>query len=255
MIHDHQFAAAAAQSARGKNAARAYGGGEADTIRKFLPMIRRLAWHVHGSGRDGIELEDLMQAGMLALTECVRNHTGTTDDGFAAYAKLRVRGAMIDLVRRHLPISRGAVERRKLLREKEGALRLELGREPQAAELAEALDLTLAELGELRSASEPLRFEALDDTYSDSDPAFADDRPDSLMLLEDKEMRENLVEAIASLPQRLQVVVQLYFVEELNLAEIAQVIDVSVPRVHQLKAQALDKLKAAVGERYDMSAA
>ena len=250
MIHDHKFAAAAASQA-----ARAYGGGEAEQIRKFLPMIRRLAWHVHGSGRDGIELEDLMQSGMLALTECVRNHTGATDDGFAAYAKLRVRGAMIDLVRRHLPISRGAVERRKLLREKEGALRLELGREPEAEELAEALGLTLTELAELRSASEPLRFEALDDTYSDSDPAFADDRPDSLTLLEDKEMRENLVEAIASLPQRLQVVVQLYFVEELNLAEIAQVIDVSVPRVHQLKAQALDKLKAAVGERYDLSAA
>lgn len=250
MIHDHKFAAAAA-----KKAARAYGGGEADAIRKFLPMIRRLAWHVHGSGRDGIELEDLMQAGMLALTECVRNHTGATDDGFAAYAKLRVRGAMIDLVRRHLPISRGATERRKLLREKEGALRLQLGREPSSEELAKALDMTLNQLAELRSASEPLRFEALDDTYSDSDPAFADDRPDSLTLLEDKEMRENLIEAIASLPQRLQVVVQLYFVEELNLAEIAQIIDVSVPRVHQLKAQALDKLKAAVGERYDLSAA
>jgi RNA polymerase sigma factor for flagellar operon FliA len=162
---------------------------------------------------------------------------------------------MIDLIRRHLPISRGATERRKLLREKEGALRLRLGREPSAEELAEALGMTPGDLAELRSASQPLRFEALDDTYSDSDPAFADDRPDSLMLLEDKEMRENLVEAIASLPQRLQVVVQLYFVEELNLAEIAQVIDVSVPRVHQLKAQALDKLKAAVGERYDLSAA
>lgn len=246
MIHDHNFA---------KAAARAYGAGEADSVRKFLPMVRRLAWHVHGSGRDGIEIEDLMQAGLLALTECVRNHTGATDDGFAAYAKLRVRGAMIDLVRRHLPISRGAVERRKLLRQKEGALRIQLGREPAARELAEALGMTLAELAELRSASEPLRFEALDDTYSDSDPAFADDRPDSLALLEDKEMRENLVDAIAALPHRLQVVVQLYFVEELNLAEIAQVIDVSVPRVHQLKAQALEKLKDAVGERYDLSAA
>lgn len=245
MIHDHKSFAAA----------KAYGAGEADSVRRFLPMVRRLAWHVHGSGRDGIELEDLMQAGLLALTEAVRNHTGATDDGFAAYAKLRVRGAMIDLVRRHLPISRGAVERRKLLRQKEGALRIQLGREPAPQELAEALGMTLAELAELRSTSQPLRFEALDDTYSDSDPAFADDRPDSLALLEDKEMRENLVEAIAALPHRLQVVVQLYFVEELNLAEIAQVIDVSVPRVHQLKAQALEKLRAAVGERYDLSAA
>lgn len=249
MIHDHNFAVAK------RAATRAYLGDEADVVRRFLPMIRRLAWHVHGSGRDGIELEDLMQVGLLALTECVRNHTGATDDGFAAYAKLRVRGAMIDLVRRHLPISRGATERRRLLREKEGLLRLQLGRQPEPSELAEVLGVTLTELAELRQTSEPLRFEPIDDAYSDSDPAFADDRPDSLMLLEDKEMRENLVEAIASLPQRLQVVVQLYFVEELNLAEIAQVIDVSVPRVHQLKAQALDKLKAAVGERYDLSAA
>jgi RNA polymerase sigma factor for flagellar operon FliA len=245
MIHDHNFA----------KAAKAYGGSEAESIRKFLPMVRRLAWHVHGSGRDGIELEDLMQAGMLALTEAYRNHAGPIEDGFAAYAKMRVRGAMIDLVRRHLPISRGAADRRKLIRSKESELRLQLGREPEEKELAAALGITLSELAELRRASEPLRFEALDDTYSDSDPAFADDRPDSLALLEDKEMRENLVAAITSLPQRLQVVVQLYFVEELNLAEIAQVIDVSVPRVHQLKAQALDKLKAAVGERYDMSAA
>jgi RNA polymerase sigma factor for flagellar operon FliA len=250
MMHDQKFVRAAKTGA-----ARAYLGDEAEGIRRFLPMVRRLAWHVHGSGRDGIELEDLMQAGLLALTECVRNHTGATDDGFAAYAKLRVRGAMIDLVRRHLPISRGATERRKLLRVKEGTLRLELGRPPEPAELADALGVSLTELAELRQTSQPLRFETLDDAYSDNDPAFADDRPNSLTLLEDKEMRESLVEAIASLPQRLQVVVQLYFVEELNLAEIAQVIDVSVPRVHQLKAQALDKLKAAVGERYDLSAA
>ncbi|MDB5725274.1 MAG: sigma-70 family polymerase sigma factor [Novosphingobium sp.] len=253
MIHDHQFAAARKPGAN--SAARAYLGDEADAVRRVLPMVRRLAWHVQGSGRDGIELEDLMQAGLLALTECVRNHSGATDDGFAAYAKMRVRGAMIDLVRRHLPLSRGAVERRKLIRHKETALRLELGREPDAGELAAGLGITLTELAELRSTSEPLRFETLDDTYSDSDPAFADDRPDSLMLLEDKEMRETLGSAIASLPQRLQVVVQLYFVEELNLAEIAQVIEVSVPRVHQLKAQALEKLKAAVGEHYDISAA
>lgn len=258
MIHDHNFAVArkaGARTAGASTAARAYLGDEADAVRRFLPMVRRLAWHVHGSGRDGIELEDLMQAGLLALTESVRNHSGDTDDGFAAYAKLRVRGAMIDLVRRHLPLSRGAVERRKLIREKEAALRLELGRDPGPGELAAALGMTLTELAELRATSEPLRFEALDDTYSDSDPAFADARPDSLMLLEDKEMRKTLGEAIASLPQRLQVVVQLYFVEELNLAEIAQVIDVSVPRVHQLKAQALDKLKAQIGERFDLAAA
>ncbi|OZA69784.1 MAG: RNA polymerase subunit sigma, partial [Sphingomonadales bacterium 39-62-4] len=68
----------------------------------------------------------------------------------------------------------------------------------------------------------------------------------------DEEMREAVVAAITDLPERLQVIIQLYFVEELNLAEIAEVLGVSIPRVHQLKAQALDKLRAGLGEGYDI---
>lgn len=94
MKHDH----------RGFAAAQAYRKDEtADRIRRFLPMVKRLAWHVHGSGRSGIEIEDLIQAGLVALTECAQRHDGPTEDGFAAYAKLRVRGAMVDLVRRSTP--------------------------------------------------------------------------------------------------------------------------------------------------------
>jgi RNA polymerase sigma factor FliA len=227
-------------------AAEAYRGDIADRIRRFLPMVRRLAWHVHGTGRPGIELEDLVQAGLVALTECSQKHAGPTEDGFAAYAKLRVRGAMVDLIRRTVPLSRGAVERRKQLRAKEDELRGMLGRDPSEAELAAALGVDAAELATLRSTSEPLRFEPIDEIYSDSDLAFADDRPDSLALLENEELRESVAEAVAQLPERLQLVVQLYFVEELNLSEIARVLDVSIPRVHQLKAQALAKLREAL---------
>ncbi len=98
----------------------------------------------------------------------------------------------------------------------------------------------------MRSSSEPLRFEAIDEVYSDSNMAFADARPDSLELLAGEEMRESLAAAIAALPERLQMVVQLYFLEELNLSEIAEVLQVSVPRVHQLKSQALGRLREAL---------
>jgi RNA polymerase sigma factor for flagellar operon FliA len=91
-----------------------------------------------------------------------------------------------------------------------------------------------------------LRFEPIDEAYSDHDPAFADQTPDSLGLLEQEELREAVAAAIAGLPERLQLVMQLYFVEELNLAEIAAALDVSVPRVHQLKAQALERLRNAL---------
>lgn len=242
MNHDHRSFAAA----------RAYQGGTADRIRRFLPMVRRLAWHVHGSGRAGIEIEDLVQAGLVALTECAQKHSGPTEDGFAAYAKLRVRGAMVDLVRRSTPLSRSASDRRRLLAGAAQALTTTLGRPPSEDELAEAMGMTTAALGELRASSEPMRFEPIDDTYSDSDMAFADDRPDSFEIIADEQSRAAVVAAISGLPERLQRVIQLYFVEELNLAEIAEVLSVSVPRVHQLKAQALDKLRAALGDEFDV---
>lgn len=226
--------------------AEAYGGDIGDRIRRFLPMVRRIAWHVHGAGRPGIEIEDLIQSGLVALTECSQRHAGPGEDGFAAYAKMRVRGAMVDMIRRTIPLSRGATERRKQLREKEDQLRVRLGREPTSTELAVEMGIEEADLATLRSQSEPLRFESMDEAYSDSDMAFADDRPDSLTLLEDEEMRASVIAAIAALPERLQLVVQLYFVEELNLSEIARALSVSIPRVHQLKAQALSQLRKAL---------
>lgn len=195
MKHDHRSFAAA----------NAYRPDAADRVRRFVPMVRRLAWHVNGGGRPGIELEDLMQAGMVALTEAAQRHAGPSEDGFAAYAKLRVRGAMVDLVRRMVPLARS----------------------------------------QLRS-ERPVYLESLDEAYSDSNAAFADNGPDSLTQLLDGELRDQLAAAIAELPDRLKLVVQLYFVEELNLVEIAAALQVSVPRVHQLKAQAIDRLRAAL---------
>ncbi|MEQ1496809.1 MAG: sigma-70 family RNA polymerase sigma factor [Novosphingobium sp.] len=240
MIHDHHSLKSA------------YRGDNADRIRRFVPMVRRLAWHIHGGGRQGIELDDLMQAGMVALTECSQRHAGPGEDGFAAYAKLRVRGAMVDLVRRQLQLSRGGTVRRRVLRETEIRLRGELGREASEAELCECLGLTPGELGSLRNAAQPLRFDSIDEAYSDSDLAFADDRPDSFAMLADAELRGALVAAIAELPERLKLIVQLYFVEELNLSEIAIALSVSVPRVHQLKAQAIERLRADMADLADI---
>lgn len=200
MKHDHS-------GFSGLRAAAAYGAASAERIQRFVPMVRRLAWHMHGGGRPGIELEDLMQAGMVALTEAAQRHAGPGEDGFAAYAKLRVRGAMVDLIRRQIPLSRSQARH-----------------------------------------DNPVRLESIDEAYTDSDLAYADDRPDSFALLAGEELRIRLAEAISGLPERLQLVVQLYFVEELNLAEIAAALQVSVPRVHQLKAQALDRLRDALGD-------
>ena len=236
-IHRHNFTATAPR------AVGAYAGDSAERISRFLPMVKRLAWHVHGGGCAGLEVEDLFQTGVVALTEAAQRHAGPGEDGFAAYAKLRVRGAMIDLIRRTVPASRHVVERRKLLGRHTLALRGQLGREPSATELAEAMRLTLAELGQLQSDCIEVRFEPLDEVTSEHDSAFLDDGSDIFGSLAAAQVRASLIDAIAALPERLQLIVQLYFLEELNLAEIAQVLEVSVPRVHQLKAQALAAMR------------
>jgi len=224
----------------------AYRGDVADRVRRFLPMVKRQAWHVHGTGRPGIELEDLVQVGLVALTECAQKHDLPTEDGFAAYAKMRVRGAMVDLVRRTVPGSRGTSERRRMLADKETQLRGYLGRDPRPDELARAMGMGEGELVSMRDAAQPLRFEPIDEVYSDQSMTFATETPDSFAMLADAQMRGAVIEAITDLPDRLKMIVQLYFVEELNLAEIAEVLQVSIPRVHQLKAQAIDKLRASL---------
>ncbi len=241
MMHRHTFSATAS----------AYTGDCGERISRFLPMVKRLAWQVHGGGCAGLEVEDLFQTGVVALTEAAQRHAGPGEDGFAAYAKLRVRGAMIDLIRRTVPASRHAVERRKLLARHTLALRGQLGREPVATELAAAMQLSLAELGQLQSDCIEVRFEPLDEVYSEHDSAFLDDGSDVFGALAAAQVREQLIAAIAALPDRLQLVVQLYFLEELNLAEIAQVLEVSVPRVHQLKAQALAAIREAMHDFAD----
>lgn len=230
------------------SAFRAYGGAAAcprsevaDRVRRFLPLVRRTAWHVYGSGRDGLELDDLMQSGLLALTECAERHNGPTEDGFAAYAKIRVRGAMVDCLRRSAHTTRTA--RRKLaayeaaLRE----LRARLNREPDRAEIAAELGLGDAELLDLEASA--ITLTPISEAYDETSMAFASDDPDPFEALCAAEDRDYLIRAMTALPDRLKLVLQLFFVEELNLTEIAAVLEVSVPRVHQLRAKALKDLK------------
>ncbi|PLK24176.1 RNA polymerase subunit sigma [Porphyrobacter sp. TH134] len=218
----------------------------ADRVRRFMPLVRRTAWYINGSGRGhsagGLEIEDLVQAGILALTECAQRHAGPTEDGFAAYAKIRVRGAMLDEVRRVAHDSRTARAKRSGYERALAALRGTLGREPSRAEVARAMDISDAELLAIEASG--VKLTPIDDAYDETSLAFASDDPDPFEALCAAEDRERLLRAMIQLPDRLKLVLQLFFVEELNLTEIAAVLDVSVPRVHQLRAKALKDLRA-----------
>lgn len=235
MKHDNQ-AFSAAQAYRSANATEVD-----DRVKRFTGMVHRAAWHIYGVGREGLEVEDLVQAGMIALTECAIRHTGSSEDGFAAYAKMRVRGAMFDQIRKLMLDSRRKVKRRKHYEEAVSALVQELGGTPTRAQIAQKLGCSEVELAEFESSA--TRLTSLDEAYDENNTAFADTAPDPFDMLVGMEDRDRLIAAIQELPERLQLVLQLFFVEELNLTEIAQVLDVSVPRVHQLRGSALKKLR------------
>lgn len=212
-----------------------------DRVRRFLPLVHKSAWHIYGSGRDGMEVEDLVQSGIVALTECARRHDGPTEDGFAAYAKIRVRGAMFDLIRKQMHDTRTQRKKRARLQSVVDEFKALHGADPTRDQVAKAMGISDTELLEIEASAVTLT--SISDAYDESNSAFASDDPDPFDILSGQEDRERLIAAMNKLPERLMLVLQLFFVEELNLTEIAEVLEVSVPRVHQLRAKALKDLR------------
>lgn len=222
-------------------------GGDMDAlVRRHLPMVRRIAWHVHGSMSTIVDIEDLVQIGLVALVEAA----GTFEDRGAVtleqYLHTRVRGSMIDELRRQATLTRGAMKRRKLYIETVAAMTDAIGTPPTDLMVAEKLGVTLEKLRTDYATAEAVRFESVDDVYTDEGPWFASDEPSAFDLLADADQRDALIAAIADLPEREQLVIQLYYVEELNLEEIGLVLEVGAARVCQIKKSAHDRLKRAL---------
>ncbi|MCW4462495.1 FliA/WhiG family RNA polymerase sigma factor [Sphingomonas sp. BT-65] len=218
-------------------------------VRKHMPLVRRLAWHVHGSMSTLIDVEDLVQIGLVALVEAAASFEDRGLVSFDQYLQTRVRGAMIDELRRQATITRGAMKRRRIYNDAVAALTDEAGKRPDEAAVASKLGVTVDKLRSDYASAEAVRFDSIDEVYSDEGPWFMSDEPSAFDQLADADQREALIEAIAELPEKEQLVIQLYYVEELNLEEIGQVLGVGAARVCQIKKSAHDRLKKGLMRR------
>ncbi|QGP79942.1 sigma-70 family RNA polymerase sigma factor [Sphingobium sp. CAP-1] len=210
--------------------------------RQYMPLVRKIAWHVHGRVSTAIEVEDLLQIGMVALVEAA-NGFEDRGLGFGAYAQLRVRGAMIDHLRRQATLCRSAMARRKELGGVRNRLEQKLGRLPTEAEMSVEMGLEPAAYRAVADSVEMVQHTSMDEVYSDQSMWFADveDRADDV--LERESLKAALAQRIGELPEREAMVLQLYFVEELNLEEIGRTLDIGAARVCQIKKAALDRLR------------
>jgi len=218
-------------------------------VRKHLPMVRRTAWHIHGSMSSIVDVEDLVQIGLVALVEAVGAFEDRGAVTFEQYLLTRLRGAMIDELRRQATLTRGAMRRRKHYQDTVAALTDPTGKRPDDLLVAEKLGVTLEKLRTDYVTAEAVRFESVDDVYTDEGPWFMSDEPSPFDQLADADQRQTLIAAISELPEREQQVIQLYYVEELNLEEIGQVLGVGAARVCQIKKSAHDRLKKALQRR------
>ena len=216
-------------------------------VMAHLGMVKRVALHLKVRLPPFMELDELMQVGMIGLLEAARAFDPTKGIEFESFALSRVRGAILDEVRQLSYLPRSAVAFNKSENEAINFLASELGRKPTQSELAEHMGDDLEEFQKKRGNAK--RFETLSmEVINDEVLGIADERsrqPD--VIVEHEDFMRAVTEAIAELPERDQLLMSLYYAEELNLKEIGDVLGVTESRVSQLLTAIVKKLRLSLG--------
>lgn len=220
-----------------------------EAIRRHAPLVRRMAHHLIARLPASVELDDVIQAGMMGLLDAIQRYEDDHGAQFETYAAQRIRGAMLDALRAHDWLPRGVRRAQRRIDKALQALEHRLGRTPNEAEIAAELGLSLADyrrlLEEARGTQllfyEDLAPGAEDERSEDDAP---DRQADPLARLEDRRFREAVVAAIEHLPEREKQVMGMYYEQELTLREIAAVLGVTESRVCQIHAQAIARLRS-----------
>lgn len=208
---------------------------------QYAPLVKRVVRSLASQTGSGMDAEDLEQIGLMGLLEALRRY-GEPDEGFGSYASLRVRGAMLDELRRLDWRPRSTRQSAHKLRQVERELRRKLGREPKAAELCEALGISLDEYNALELANSAQAFADFDEIFaSNAASAGVQEGPERAVI-----DQLTLAKALQSLEPREQQVIQLYYEYELNLSQIAEVLDLTAARICQINKRALEKMRAAL---------
>lgn len=205
----------------------------------YAPLVKRVARSLGSLANGSIDRDDLEQIGLIGLLEALRRY-GEPDDGFRSYAVVRVRGAILDEMRRQDWRPRGARQGAHRLRATERSLRAQLGRDPSKTEISEALGIAPDEYDQMVLDDHAQAFASFDDLLTEQgDIPGTQQGPEALAI-----DRASLAKALLVLDTREQRVIQLYYEFELSLSEIAAVLGLTAARICQINKSALRKMKA-----------
>ena len=224
---------------------------KAHLVDAYAPLVKRLAFHMLAKLPASVQVDDIIQNGMLGLLDAIGRYEDGMGAQFETYAVQRIRGAMLDGLREDDWMPRSLRREMRRIEMAINELEQQEGRAPREAEIAESLEMTLAEYQKMLQDARGHQLVYFEDFNEPGGEGFlerhlGDEDSNPLDMLEDANLRKVLVGAIAELPEREQLVMSLYYDQELNLREIGEVLGVTESRVCQLHSQAVARLRARV---------
>lgn len=225
----------------------AYGGNAANRwqslVDQYAPLVARIAHHLRARLPANVQSDDLIQAGMIGLLEAARRFEDNRGASFETYAGIRIRGAMLDEIRRGDWAPRSVHRNARRIGEAIGAVEKRIGRAAHDHEVAAELGIEVEEYHAALRDSLSCRLFSWEDLAGDNDPEDTETGAplDGIMRAR---FRAQLAQEIATLTEREQLVLSLYYEEEMNLKEIGAVLGVSESRISQIHTQIAGKLRA-----------
>jgi RNA polymerase sigma factor for flagellar operon FliA len=215
-------------------------------VKDNVNLVKKIAWYLHGRVSSIIEIEDLIQIGMLGLINAAQNYTPQNDASFSSYANIRIKGEILDYLRKNSNLCRTTIKMKKISEKASLSLRHKFGREPNNTEIAKEIGMTSEKYYEWTQAFEANVIRSLDDSYDEYSQWFVakDMNPEENM--NHQELKNLLKASLAKLEGKEALIIQLYFVEELNIYEIAEVMSVSTGRVSQIKTSAIKRIRESL---------
>lgn len=215
-------------------------------IEKYLPLVKRIAYHLKGRLPDSVFVEDLIQSGLIGLMEAMQKFDSGQGASFETYAGIRIRGSMLDEIRKGDWTPRSVYRKSREVSDAINRLEAKLSREVKDDEIAAEMGISLKDYHKILKDTSGAQLFSIDEPDREE---LAEERMVGSFLsplaeLAERGFQEALIEQISELPEREKLVMALYYDEELNLKEIGEVLEVSESRVSQIHSQAVKRLRA-----------